>query len=267
MTELQNIAKKLFDDGSINLLIGYSDNENGGTSAIFIDNSADVDKLIYNENCHQNLMVYFLKPEVKKFGKLAFVVSLPGLKSVLEIASENQIKDGDAYFIAIDKDGNPSLLQDFHQIEDFITNNQTKPPMGLLKLMEKINNMTREERWQYWTDEFSKCIKCYACRSVCPLCYCTQCITDINIPQWISTESSPIGNLDWHIARAMHLAGRCIGCGECMKACPVDIPLALLTANLNKSIAIHFGDEPGMKADYKYPLSHYKLEDKENFIR
>jgi formate dehydrogenase (coenzyme F420) beta subunit len=75
-----------------------------------------------------------------------------------------------------------------------------------------------------------------------------------------------MGNLDWHLMRAMHLGGRCVNCGECAKACPMDIPLNLLTYQLIDGIQADFGAVAGMKADAVYALSTFKPDDKENFI-
>ena len=59
------------------------------------------------------------------------------------------------------------------------------------------------------------------------------------------------------------MAGRCISCGECARACPVDIPLALLSIHLNDEVEAQFGERPGFRADFDYPLSSFKVEDKE----
>jgi ferredoxin len=78
--------------------------------------------------------------------------------------------------------------------------------------------------------------------------------------------SHALGNLDYHLMRAMHLAGRCVNCGECAKACPMDIPLNLLTYQLIGPIQADFGATAGMKSDAMYALSTFKPDDKENFI-
>ena len=94
--------------------------------------------------------------------------------------------------------------------------------------LEAFLKKTPDERMAYWRAELSRCVKCYACRQVCPLCYCQQCIVDKNRPQCISTSATLKGNFAWHITRAFHLAGRCVGCDECTRACPAGIDLRLL---------------------------------------
>lgn len=103
-----------------------------------------------------------------------------------------------------------------------------------LDRIEKIENMTHKERFDFFKSEFlDKCIKCYACRAVCPLCYCQRCITDKAIPNnWIESSSHQRGNFAWNIVRAFHLSARCTGCGECERACPADIPLSLLNRRM-----------------------------------
>ena len=140
-------------------------------------------------------------------------------------------------------------------------------PVPMQQLMEKMTQMPLQERWMYWQNEFSDCIKCYACRSACPLCYCTQCTVEMNKPQFIPIASHTQGNMEWHIMRAMHLAGRCISCGECVRACPMEIPLGLLTAKLNSEVFNQFGQQAGINADADYALSSFKTDDKENFFR
>ena len=130
-----------------------------------------------------------------------------------------------------------------------------------------LDAMTPADRWEYWTGQFSKCVRCYACRQVCPLCVCERCIADKTVPQWIETSSHPRGNLAWNMVRALHLAGRCVGCGECERFCPVGIPLSLLNRKLQQVVEKRFDyvvcDDPETPA----PIGDYRPDDSQEFIK
>ena len=49
----------------------------------------------------------------------------------------------------------------------------------------------------------------------------------------------------FHMLRAVHMAGRCIDCGLCEEACPVDIPLRLLYRMTNEIVKDLFDYEAG----------------------
>ena len=135
------------------------------------------------------------------------------------------------------------------------------------EIMAKFDAMTTQERWSYWESQFEKCIKCYACRQACPMCYCDQCIVDKNMPQWIESSASTRGNFSWNIIRAFHQSGRCVGCGECDRVCPMDIPLSLLNMKIGMTARTEFNYMPCMNPDEPTLVGTYKFEDKEDFIK
>ena len=124
-----------------------------------------------------------------------------------------------------------------------------------------------DERMAYWKEELARCVKCYACRQVCPLCYCERCIVDKNRPTCIDTSATLKGNFAWHITRAFHLAGRCVGCDECTRACPVGINLRLLNLALAQAAEANFGFRAGMKPDAEPLIGSYSQQDQETFIQ
>ncbi|MFO7750261.1 MAG: 4Fe-4S binding protein [Desulfobacteraceae bacterium] len=108
------------------------------------------------------------------------------------------------------------------------------------QFMEKNDNKERFSRWMY---EFDKCIKCYGCRNICPVCFCNEC--SLENPDLVETGKLPPDVPIFHLIRASHMAGRCIDCGLCEEACPADIPLRLLYREMNRIVSRVFDYRPG----------------------
>jgi len=123
-----------------------------------------------------------------------------------------------------------------------------------------------DERWEKFRETFKDCIRCYACRNACPLCYCTECFVDESKPQWCGKTQDEADIFTFHILRAFHCAGRCVDCGACESACPMGIKMRRLTSKIEKDIRQMYGYEPGMELGAVPPLSVYRPDDPEEFI-
>ena len=266
MNELIKKAAALLESKSVQVVIGYGKGTGNRTRAIFVSQAADCENLIFDSRCVQNLAVYLTKQEIKKLGKPAIVAPIPVLRSILQLAVENQVTENDLVILGITPESELVEFESFAAIETFLSTHRIEIEEKYKKTIETIKSMPVEERFAYWVKELEPCFKCYACRAACPLCYCTRCTVDDNQPQWISVASHPLGNLEWHIMRAMHLAGRCTDCEACYNACPMGIPIHLLTKSMLQDVADNFGNY-GPSLDKENTLSSFKPDDKESFIR
>jgi ferredoxin len=133
--------------------------------------------------------------------------------------------------------------------------------------VSRIEEMDSEKKWGFFTRMISNCIRCYACRNACPLCYCPTCFVDESKPQWVGKSIDPTDTMTFHILRAYHCAGRCTDCGACERACPVGIPVRQFTKKLNKDVLNLFSWEAGLEKEKRPPLDVYRINDYNDFIR
>lgn len=136
------------------------------------------------------------------------------------------------------------------------------------EMVEKLENMTAQERYDFWRDQLSKCIRCNACRNVCPACTCENCVFD-NPKSGIDNKAAADSFEEnmFHIIRAFHVAGRCTDCGECSRVCPQNIPLHLLNRKFIKDINSLYGEyQAGADTTSRAPLNDYSTDDCEPSI-
>jgi len=141
---------------------------------------------------------------------------------------------------------------------------------------------SEEERWASWEHHFDRCLRCFACRSVCPMCYCPECVVDstsfvitaetsaedkANRVRWCERSAGSGESALYHLTRAMHLAGRCVDCGECERVCPVNIPLRLLNTKLEMEAFEMFEYQAGRDVSQASLLSSFRDEDPNSFVR
>ncbi len=136
---------------------------------------------------------------------------------------------------------------------------------GRFDEVERLEKMTPDERFAFWQSELSKCIRCNACRNVCPACTCENCVFD-NPKSGVENKAAANSFEEkmFHIIRAFHVAGRCTDCGECSRVCPQNIPLHLLNRKFIKDMDNFYGEyQAGNEVGSRAPLVNYTTEDVE----
>jgi ferredoxin len=133
--------------------------------------------------------------------------------------------------------------------------------------VQEVEQMGTEDKSAYWDKQFSRCLRCYACRNVCSVCTCQVCVFDQMQPMWVSKRTNLSENTAFHITRAFHVAGRCVDCGECDRVCPMDIPLRKLNQKIHKDLGDLFDSPtPGSKPGLPSALGDFSPGDPEEFM-
>ncbi len=279
--ELRQTCRRLLEDGTVQVVIGYGRlTADSPVGPVFVTRPEDVEQLVWDDQCFANLTKYLSRKEVVSLGRIGICVKGCDERALLVLEKESQIDRSAITVIglACDGVGRPLLPKceacDVHlpRRADITIGEATvaDDPAAAGRRYEELDAFLQkspDERMAYWQSELSRCVKCYACRQVCPMCYCKQCIVDKNRPVSISTSATLMGNFAWHITRAFHLAGRCVGCDECTRACPAGIDLRLLNLSLAKAAEESFAFRAGVNPDAEPIAGTYSQQDHEEFIR
>ncbi|QQR74166.1 MAG: 4Fe-4S dicluster domain-containing protein [Holophagales bacterium] len=285
MNELQELAGRLLAEGTVQVVIGWGEGPRGVRPA-FVREPGEASRLIFDERCTQNLVAYLSprRSHVARLGRPAVVVKGCDARAVAGLLREGQLRREEVVVIGVrcggvldDPAGEAPTTADRcldcasrePKLADHLVGELPPPPAGTARREARLDELAARsdaDRWAFWQEELGRCVRCQACRQACPLCFCERCVADKTEPQWIESSPHGRGNFAWHVTRALHLAGRCTDCGECQRACPLDIPLGLINLRLARVVAERFGYQAGDDPTVPAPIGAYRLDDPQEFI-
>lgn len=289
--QMRQIARDLLTSGQVTQVIGWEQ----GTlwyqaTPVLIQKPEDADKLVWNDYCQPNLSKYLLDFRYGD-GKTAIFVKGCDARGFNRLLQDQQLEREKACLIGIPCSG----MKDHRIAQGYEADSEAIPlakicqacrypnPIVYDQLIGEeatpwqteadysdvaaIEAMSADERYAFWQAQHTKCIRCYACRNVCPACNCRKCLFDQSASGWSSKDISAAENQFYAMTRAMHVAGRCIECGQCEYVCPSEIPIMLMNKKLSQDIDLLFGQyDAGIDIQSPTPLGHFEKNDPEEFM-
>jgi len=279
--QIRDAARHYLENGDVSCVIGYERGPRGDVRPAFIYEAGDVARLVWSADCNLNLVAYlhnFKRPPRRgaPIPKVAVVVRPCDARAVNLLIHEEQIRRENVKVIGLtcagsEIHGQMRLACQFCQdrvpvIYDVLI--ESDRPVEVPDAQDdyadvvEMESWTPQERLAYWVKEFDRCIRCYACRQACPGCYCFECVAEQVDPHWTSIALELPEKHFFHVMRAFHLAGRCVGCDACQAVCPMDIPLSKLNRKLAKEVETLFGYRTGDDPEAAPPLATFDPEER-----
>jgi len=275
MSEIENKireeARKALESNEVALVIGWGEGSVPfKTTPVFVEKADDVGKLVWNEFCVNNLAVYL--PKIARDRRVGIVAKPCDIRSIVTLIQEKQVKRENVFIIGLgcggvvdatgpDASTPRQMCLVCKKREPAIYDVIIGEAVPLEESRANIVPELPEERQKYWVEQFSKCIRCYACRQICPACYCRLCFADRVEPRWTSRKATVDEAWMFHATRVMHLAGRCIQCGECERVCPVGVPVAELAREMAEVIKENYNYEAGDPKETAPVLGQFREND------
>jgi len=285
MSDLVSRIKEALDQ--MDLVLGWTASGAGGVGApARFYERADAEQAVFDSTCVHNLAVHL--PRLKE-RRVAIVAKPCDERAVNQLIVEREIDPERIRVIGVEcpsmldvksiwrcfgygariEDDGERLLVNGAEVErarftqqkcSGCPDHDAAVTGDRMELRERFKAMNPAERREFWREQYSRCIRCYACREACPMCYCRDvCIIQADGSRWAGGGVSAHDAEMMQLIRVNHLAGRCTECGECERACPAGIPLILLMEEQNLAVEELFGHRAGEDREAKPPLLTFNI--------
>jgi coenzyme F420-reducing hydrogenase delta subunit/ferredoxin len=262
-------ASELLKNDKVECVIGYEVGPHGRTRPVFIRQDSEIERLVWNPRCTNNLTTYLPdllreKPGSNTHKAVAVIVKPCDSRTINVQVAEHQYAREQVHVIGLTCEG---MQDDQGNMQARCTTCQENTPVvydtiipgdsssfipRVESMVDKqiagLEELSPGERMEFWLRQYDRCIRCYACRQACPLCNCPTCLYERDDSIWAGMGIGLNEKRTFHLGRAYHLAGRCVGCNACEEACPVNIPINLLNQKLAIEIERVFDFRAGMQA-------------------
>jgi len=269
---LRETARRFLERPEAECFIGYERAPTGSVRAAFIRGLDEVGRLVWNQQCYPNLAAHL--PH-SRGGEKVIGIAVKGCdaRALRELIRSRQVDRSKLFVVGLPckgltADGGEDvaerclecvLPEDFHY--DEVLGRMEALVAAAPTERDALADLSPEERFAFWAAELEKCILCEACRKTCYGCFCPECIFESSRPRWLSRRGGLSEKLFFHSVRALHLAGRCIGCGECERACPAGVRLDLLNRRLRDDVEALFGGRGAGVSGDPPPLLGFSRDD------
>jgi formate dehydrogenase (coenzyme F420) beta subunit len=264
-------ARQLLAEGRVEFVIGYEAGSDGvNARPFFARTPEEAGRIIFDGTCTHNLATYLAEPARRGQG-VGVLVKPCDARSLNVLLQERQRSAESMVAIPVEcagivqrtrEGGDGTTLQErCRECGERVQGGGGVAATAFGRVVE-FERLSDAEREAFWAEQFGRCIRCYACRQVCPACYCEECFAETLDPEWVGIRMGVGENWMFHAMRAFHLAGRCVGCDECERVCPVNIPLGLLNGKMRKDLLETFDFRAGISPDAVPPLATFKKDEK-----
>ena len=277
--QIQEIASKLFAENKIDYFVGLKQNGFDDNQVPFlITDPQDIPKLVFNDKSVFNLTNY-LKADHTRRKRVGLVVKGCDSRSLNLLLTESQLKRENVYAIGICCEGVVNekgekaqnciecVMPDAVVFDELLGTPKGRKDYIANVDLKELTEKPLVERADYFSKVFENCIRCNACRHSCPLCYCAKCCIDQETSTLYNGSNTTSSAMHALMTWSLHLAGRCVDCRNCEKACPSHLPLHLLHKQNEKVIFENFQQHlAGMEKDDRGAFYKYSLTDPDDFI-